>query len=66
MAAHVLVVATVTAASDDLLAAVTERARSRSVPTDFLLLMPASGPEPPRGDAAPARRRRWPAGTTPG
>ena len=47
MAAHVLVVATVTAASDDLLAAVTERARSRSVPTDFLLLMPASGPEPP-------------------
>ena len=47
MAAHVLVVATVTAASDDLLAAVTERAAKSSVPVDFLLLMPASGPEPP-------------------
>ncbi len=46
MAAHVLVVATVTAASDDLLAALTERARRGSVPTDFTLLMPASGPEP--------------------
>ena len=65
MAAHVLVVATVTAASDDLLAAVTERARTRSVPTDFLLLMPASGPEPPEamrpqlaGGAGPLARRR--------
>ena len=46
MAAHVLVVATVTAASDDLLAALRERARrSGSVPVDFLLVMPASGPD---------------------
>ncbi len=44
MAAHVLVVATVTATSDDLLAAVRERARRSSVPVDFLLVMPASGP----------------------
>ena len=44
MAAHVLVVATVTAASDDLLAALRERARRGSVPVDFLLVMPASGP----------------------
>jgi hypothetical protein len=47
MAAHVLVVATVTATSDDLLAALSERARKGSVPTDFLLLMPASGNQPP-------------------
>lgn len=46
MAAHVLVVATVTAASDDLLAALQERVRRSTVPTDFLLLMPASGPGP--------------------
>jgi len=45
MAAHVLVVATVTAASDDLLAAVSERARRGSVPVDFTLVMPASSPE---------------------
>ena len=46
MAGHVLVVATVTAASDDLLAALRERARrSGSVPVDFLLVMPASGPD---------------------
>ena len=61
MAAHVLVVATVTAASDDLLAAVTERARKGSVPTDFLLLMPASGPDAaamqPQLDEALARWR---------
>ena len=44
MAAHVLVVATVTATSDDLLAALRERARTNSVPVDFLLVMPASGP----------------------
>ena len=44
MAAHVLVVATVTATSDDLLAALRERARRGSVPVDFLLVMPASGP----------------------
>jgi hypothetical protein len=46
MAAHVLVVATVTAASDDLLAALDQRVRRSSVPVDFLLVMPASGPEP--------------------
>ena len=45
MAAHVLVVATVTAASDDLLAALGERARRSSVPVDFRLVMPASGPD---------------------
>jgi hypothetical protein len=45
MAAHVLVVATVTAASDDLLAALVERARRGSVPVDFKLVMPASGPD---------------------
>jgi hypothetical protein len=44
MAAHVLVVATVTATSEDLLAALQERARRGSVPVDFLLVMPASGP----------------------
>lgn len=44
MAAHVLVVATVTATSDDLLAALGERARRGSVPVDFKLVMPASGP----------------------
>ena len=43
MAAHVLVVATVTATSDDLLEALSERARRGSVPVDFTLVMPASG-----------------------
>ena len=42
MASHVLVVATVTAASDDLLAALRERAARG--PADFLLVMPATGP----------------------
>ena len=42
MASHVLVVATVTAASDDLLAALEERAARG--PVDFLLVMPASEP----------------------
>ena len=42
MASHVLVVATVTAASDDLLAALRERV-SRG-PVDFLLVMPATRP----------------------
>jgi hypothetical protein len=46
MAAHVLVVATVTAASDDLLAALEERVRRSSVPVDFTLVMPARGPDP--------------------
>jgi hypothetical protein len=46
MAAHVLVVATVTAASDDLLAALEARASRGSVPIDLLLVMPASGPHP--------------------
>ena len=43
MAAHVLVVATVTAASDDLLAALQQRAGAGKVPVDFTLVMPASG-----------------------
>jgi hypothetical protein len=42
MASHVLVVATVTAASDDLMAALQERAARG--PVDFLLVMPATGP----------------------
>jgi hypothetical protein len=46
MAAHVLVVATVTATSDDLMAALEERVRRASVPVDFLLVMPTSGPDP--------------------
>ena len=52
MAAHVLVVATVTATSDDLLAALQERAPS-AVPVDFTLVMPApgAGPRRPRGAA---------------
>jgi len=45
MAAHVLVVATVTATSDDLLAALQERARRATVPVDFMLVMPAAAPE---------------------
>jgi hypothetical protein len=45
MAAHVLVVATVTAASDDLLAALEERVRRSTVPVDFTLVMPAQGPD---------------------
>ena len=45
MAAHVLVVATVTAASEDLMAALAERSRASSVPVDFTLVMPASGPD---------------------
>jgi hypothetical protein len=61
MAAHVLVVATVTATSDDLLAALRERAHRGSVPVDFTLVMPASGPEEsatqPRLEEALARWR---------
>jgi hypothetical protein len=45
MAAHVLVVATVTATSDDLMAALEERVRRAAVPVDFLLVMPANGPD---------------------
>ena len=41
MAAHVLVVASVTAASDDLLAALRERAQTSAVPVDFRLVMPS-------------------------
>ena len=52
MAAHVLVVATVTAASDDLMAALEERVRRAAVPVDFTLVMPASSP-----DAATMRPR---------
>ena len=61
MAAHVLVVAPVTAESDDLLAALDERVRSASVPVDFLLVMPTSAPDPtdtmPRLEQALARWR---------
>jgi hypothetical protein len=46
MAAHVLVVATVTATSDDLMAALDERVRTSAVPVDFTLVMPAQGPDP--------------------
>jgi hypothetical protein len=46
MAAHVLVVATVTATSEDLLTALQERARRSTVPVDFTLVMPASSPDP--------------------
>jgi hypothetical protein len=45
MAAHVLVVATVTATSDDLMAALEERVRRSAVPVDFTLVMPASSPD---------------------
>jgi hypothetical protein len=45
MAAHVLVVATVTATSDDLMAALEDRARRATVPVDFTLVMPAAGPD---------------------
>jgi hypothetical protein len=45
MAAHVLVVATVTAVSDDLMAALDERVRRSSVPVDFTLVMPATTPD---------------------
>jgi hypothetical protein len=41
MAAHVLVVASVTAASDDLLEALRERERTSAVPVDFTLVMPS-------------------------
>jgi hypothetical protein len=61
MAAHVLVVATVTATSDDLLAALEERARRAAVPVDFTLVMPAAAPEEatmtPRLEEALARWR---------
>ena len=45
MAAHVLVVATVTATSDDLMAALEQRVRDAAVPVDFTLVMPATGPD---------------------
>jgi len=61
MAAHVLVVASVTATSDDLMAALDERVRRASVPVDFRLVMPAAGPDPattrPRLDEALERWR---------
>jgi len=60
MAAHVLVVATVTATSDDLLAALQERADRSSVPVDFTLVMPAR-PGPVAADAPEleAALERW-------
>jgi hypothetical protein len=61
MAAHVLVVATVTATSDDLVSALEERVRRSSVPVDFTLVMPANGPDEaamqPRMDEALERWR---------
>lgn len=59
MAAHVLVVATVTAASDDLLAALSERVRRSSVPVDFTLVMPASGPGPDDASRLDEALARW-------
>ena len=60
MAAHVLVVATITATSDDLLAAVSERARRGSVPVDFTLVMPASSPDHAADEARLAEAlERW-------
>jgi hypothetical protein len=59
MAAHVLVVATVTATSDDLLAALGERVRRSPVPVDFTLVMPAgaTGGDPPDLEGALAHWR---------
>ena len=64
MASHVLVVATVTAASDNLPAALQERAARG--PADFLLVMPATGPGlAGRRRPSPGSRRRSRAGTRP-
>ena len=63
MAAHVLVVATVTAASDDLLAALTRACPQGRGADDFLLVMPATGSDAGR-DASRSSRRRSRAGTT--
>ena len=57
MAAHVLVVATVTAASDDLLAALRSARDGLACRSTSLLVMPASGPDDGRDGAAPATRR---------
>ena len=60
MAAHVLVVATVTATSDDLLAALQERVRRASVPVDFTLVMPApSGPHAGDSPALEDALAKW-------
>jgi hypothetical protein len=60
MAAHVLVVATVTATSDDLMAALHERLERAAVPVDFRLVMPSSGPEEDAaGDQLGAALERW-------
>jgi hypothetical protein len=60
MAAHVLVVATVTATSDDLLAALQERADRSTVPVDFTLVMPArSGPVAADAPELAAALERW-------
>ena len=60
MAAHVLVVATVTATSDDLLAALRERADRSSVPVDFTLVMPArTGPVAADAPELEAALVRW-------
>jgi hypothetical protein len=49
MAAHVLVVATVTATSDDLMAALDARVSGAAVPVDFTIVMTASGPDSAEG-----------------
>lgn len=60
MAAHVLVVATVTATSDDLLAALQERAGRSTVPVDFTLVMPArTGPVDADSPELAAALARW-------
>ena len=64
MAAHVLVVATVTATSDDLLAALRERADRRG-PVDFTLVMPAAGAGPVGRGPRRGSRRRSRAGARP-
>jgi len=59
MAAHVLVVATVTATSDDLMAALDERVRTSAVPVDFTLVMPAAGTDAEAAARLDAALEHW-------
>ena len=59
MAAHVLVVATVTATSDDLMAALDERVRTSTVPVDFTLVMPAAGTDAEAATRLDAALEHW-------
>ena len=59
MAAHVLVVATVTATSDDLMAALDERVHASTVPVDFTLVMPAAGTDAEAAARLDAALERW-------